>query len=162
MADFTFNVALGREVEFYNRVDSSDPANAVFVGMVIRSAGIEADSVLKDYDTFAAILAAANDEATNTNYARKVWSDADLAAYTVDDTNDQTQLFLPTPVTWTNVASGDVWHKFIIGYDSDSTAGTDANIIPVTAHDILFQGSPLIPNGTNIIMTNTTGFVICD
>ena len=161
MADFTFNIALGREVEFYNRVDSSDPSNAVFVGMVLRSENLEPDATLKDYDTFAAILAL-SDEAGNTNYNRKIWSDADLAAYSVDDANDQTQLFLPTPVTWTNVGSGDVWDKFVIGYDPDSAAGTDANIIPVTAHDIRFQGSPLIPNGTNIVMTNTTGFVICD
>ena len=161
MADFTFNIALGREVEFYNRVDSSDPSNAVFVGMVLRSENLEPDTTLKDYDTFAAILTL-SDEAGNTNYNRKIWSDADLAAYTVDDANDLTQLFLPTPVTWTNVGSGDVWDKFVIGYDPDSAAGTDANIIPVTAHDIRFQGSPLIPNGTNIVMTNTTGFVICD
>ena len=162
MADFTFNVALGREVELYNRVKSNDPAASALKGVVLRAANLESDAVLKDYDTLGAILAAANDEATNTNYARVVWTDAELAAYAVDDANDNVPLFVPSPVTWTNVASGDVWAKILICYDGDTAAGTDTDIIPITAHDILFQGSYLIPNGTNIVMTNTTGFVICD
>lgn len=162
MGQLTFNASLGREVEFYNRVDANDPANAAFIGVVLRAAGLVSDAILKDYATLADILAGASDEATNTGYARKTWTDADLAAYSVDNTNDRIQLFLPTPVTWTNVAAGDVWAKMLICYDSDTTAGTDANIIPVTAHDILYNGSYLVPNGTNIVMTNATGFVICD
>lgn len=162
MSDFTFNVSLGREVEFYSRVKNNDPSTSGFVGMVVRAAAIEADSVLKDYDTFAAILGGTSDEATNTNYARKVWTDADLAAYSPDDALDRIQLFVPSPVTWTNVASGDVWAKFVIGYDDDTGTGTDTNIIPITAHDILYNGSYLVPNGTNIVMTNVTGFVVCD
>ena len=162
MSDFTFNVALGREVELYSRVKNNDPAASALKGVVLRAAGLEPDATLKDYDTLGAILAAANDEATNTNYARVVWTDAELAVYSVDDANDQIQLLVPSPVTWTNVGSGDVWAKFLITYDGDTASGSDTDIIPITAHDILFQGSYLIPNGTNIVMTNTTGFVICD
>lgn len=161
MSDFTFNISLGREVELYSRVKNNDPSTSGLIGVVCAAATLEADSVLKDYDTLAAILAASL-EATNTNYARKTWTDADISAYTVDDANDRTQLSLPSPVTWTSVASGDVWGKFVIAYKPDTGTSTDAQIVPITAHDILYQGSYLVPNGTNIVMTNATGFVVCD
>lgn len=70
MAGFSFNVALGREVELYNRVDSNDPANSAFIGMVLADSGLETDAVLKDFDTFAAILAGTTNEVTNSGYAR--------------------------------------------------------------------------------------------
>jgi hypothetical protein len=162
MANFTFNVALGREVEYYQRVDGNDPAASALIGVVLRLALIESDTILKDYDTLSAILAAANDEATNSGYARKTWTDADLTAYSVDDANDRTQLFLPTPITFATIGSGDTWAKLLVCYDNDTGAGTDANIIPITAHDLLFQGSYVVPNGTNITITNTTGFTICN
>jgi hypothetical protein len=159
MSDFTFNVSLGREVEYYQRVDGNDPSTATLTGEVLRAAAIEADTVLKDYDTLSAILAAANDEATNSGYARKDWSDSDLAAYTVDDANDRTQLFLPTPITFATIGSGDVWAKLLVCYNP--TAGADSTIIPITAHDLLYQGSYVVPNGSNITITNTNGFTIC-
>lgn len=160
MADFTFNVSLGREVEYYQRVDGNDPGTATLTGVVIREALIEADSVLKDYDTLAAILAGTSDEATNSGYARKTWADADLAAYTVDDANDRAQLFLPTPITFATIGSGDVWAKLLVCYNP--TAGADSTIIPITAHDLLYQGSYVVPNGSNITITNSTGFTICN
>jgi hypothetical protein len=160
MANFTFNVSLGREVEYYQRVDGNDPATATLALVVLRAALIEADTVLKDYDTLAAILAAANDEATNSGYARQQLSDTNLSAYTVDDSNDRTQLFLPSPITFATIGSGDVWAKLLVCYNP--TAGADSTIIPITAHDLLFQGSYVVPNGTNITITNTNGFTICN
>lgn len=151
MAGFSFNVALGREVELYNRVDSNDPANSAFIGMVLADSGLETDAVLKDFDTFAAILAGTTNEVTNTGYARVSWTDADLTAYTVDDTFDRITLQLPTK-TFTTISAGDSWRKFVVGYDSDTTSGTDANIIPVKAYDMLGPtGVAIVPNGGNII-----------
>lgn len=145
MADFVFNVAKGRVAELYNRVDSNDPANSALVVVVLKAAGLESDAVLRDYDTLDAILAAANDEATNVNYARKVLTDADLAAFAPDDTNDRVDLDIPD-LTWTNVgATGGAWGKLLICYDGDTTAGTDANIIPLAAYDF-----PVTPDGTSI------------
>jgi hypothetical protein len=160
MSDFTFNVSLGREVEYYQRVDGNDPATAALTGVVLRAALIESDTVLKDYDTLAAILAAANDEATNSGYVRQTWGDAQLSAYTVDDSNDRIQLFLPTPITFSTIGSGDTWAKLLVCYNP--TAGADSTIIPVTAHDLLYQGSYVVPNGSNITITNTNGFTICN
>lgn len=157
MSDFTFNVSLGREVELYNRVNSNDPANSALIMVVLALSGLEDDAVLKDYDTLSALLAASNNEVTNTNYARKTLTDADLAPYTVDDTNDRIIISIPVQ-TFSSIAAGDTWSKALLCYDSDTTGGTDANIEPVTAHDIRISGSPVAPNGSNIVIDLSAGF----
>jgi isopropylmalate/homocitrate/citramalate synthase len=70
MANIVLNIALGRAVELYNRVDLNDPAAAVLWVALLASSGIEADSVLKDVDTFSAMVAGTTNESTNTGYAR--------------------------------------------------------------------------------------------
>jgi hypothetical protein len=159
MANGSFNVALGREVEFHNRVDNSDPTNAVYVLVVLASAGLEPDSVLQDYDTLSAILAASNNEVTNSGYARIVISDTTLAAYTVDDTVDEIRLPLADQ-TFTSILVGDAWRKLLICYDSDSTGGTDADIIPVKYFDVLstVTGQAIVPNGGDIIFSFPDGY----
>ena len=153
MADFVFNVAKGRVAEFYNRVDTNDPANSALVVVVLATSGLETDAALKDYDTLSAVVAGTTNEVTNTNYARKVLTDTDLAALAIDDTNDRVDLDIPDQ-TWTAVAAGDGWSKLIICYDSDTTAGTDANIIPLTAHDFV-----VTPDGSDITaVIATAGF----
>lgn len=160
MATFSFNVSLGREVEFYNRVNDSDPTNAVFVGLVLADLALEADDTLRDYDTVSALLAGASNEVTNGGYARVSWSDVDLAVYTVDDTYNRITLQLPTK-TFTTILTGDNWRKFVVAYDSDSTGGTDANLIPVKAYDMLTSsGTAIVPNGGNIICAWPSGFHI--
>jgi hypothetical protein len=152
VAAFSFNVALGREVELYNRVNNNDPANSAFIGVVLADATLESDALLKDYDTLSAVLATSL-EATNAGYARVSWTDADLAAYTVDDSLDKIVLALSSK-TFTTISPGDLWRKFVIGYDSDTTAGTDANIVPVKAYDMLGStGTAIVPNGGDIICT---------
>ena len=153
MADFVFNIAKGRVAEFYNRVDSNDPANSALVIAVLATAGLESDAVLKDFDTLSAVVAGTTNEVTNTGYARKVLTDTDLAALAVDDTNDRIDLDIPDQ-TWTAVAAGDGWSKLIVCYDSDTTGGTDANIIPLTAHDFV-----VTPDGSDITaVIATAGF----
>jgi len=149
-----FNIAKGRVVEFYNRVESSDPTNAALVVMVLATSGLESDATLLDADTFSAVVAGTTNEVTNTGYARKVLTDADLAALPApDDTNNRYDIDIPDQ-TWTTVGAGDGWSKLVIGYDNDSTGGTDANIIPVTLHDFV-----VTPNGGNITaQINAAGF----
>ena len=143
MPDQVFNTALGRLAELYNRVDLSDPANAVLVVAAIET--IATDATLKDLDTLSAVLGDANTaEVTNTNYARKVLDDSDIVAFAPDDTNDRVDLDIPDQ-TWTAVAAGDDWTDLPICYDSDSTSGTDANIVPGTMHDFVVS-----PNGGDI------------
>lgn len=144
MANLVFNIALGRVAELYNRVDTNDPANSALVVMVLATSGIEADATLRDLDTVAALVAGTTNEVTNSGYARKVLTDADIVAFAPDDANDRVDLDIPDQ-TWTGVAAGDGWNDIVIAYDNDTTAGTDANIIPLTLHDFV-----LTPDGSDI------------
>lgn len=159
MADFTFDIARGREVEIYGRVDTNDPTNSAFKIVVLSLVGLEVDTTLRTYQDLAALLAAANNEVTNPNYVRKTLTDADLAAYTVDYAAHLITLPLPTQV-YAGVDVGDTWSKALVTYDSDTTSGTDANIIPITAQDIRLNNAPLSPNGGDITFSWPYGLLV--
>lgn len=144
MANFVFNIALGRVAELYNRVDTNDPANSALVILVLATSGIESDATLKDVDTVTALVAGTTNEVTNSGYARKVLTDADIVAFAPDDTNDRVDLDIPDQ-TWTAVAAGDGWNDIVICYDNDTTGGTDSNIVPLTQHDFV-----VTPDGSDI------------
>lgn len=135
MADGVFNVAKGRTVEFYNRVENNDPSTSALVVVLLQA--VEADSVLEDYDDLGALLGAAgNTEATFTGYARKVLTDTELAALPApDDTNNRYEVDIPDQ-TWTPTSTESMV-KLLVCYDADTGAGTDANIIPLTFHDFV-------------------------
>jgi hypothetical protein len=144
MADFVFNIAKGRVAEFYNRVKSNDPANSALIIVVIDAAG-DTDATMKDRDDLAALLAGTANEVTNTNYARKTLTDADLVALTPDDTNDRMDVDIPDQ-TWSAVAAGTAWTDIIVCYDPDTTGGTDSTLIPLTLHDfaVTADGSDIV------------------
>ena len=153
MADFVFNIAKGRVAEFYNRVDSNDPANSALVIVVLATSGLESDATLRDKDTLADVLSGTTNEVTNTNYARKVLTDADLSSLAADDTNDRIECDIPDQ-SWSSVGAGDGWSKVLICYDPDTTGGTDSAIIPLAAYDV--SGTP---NGSTVSLTiNSSGF----
>lgn len=135
MADGVFNIAKGRVNEYVSRVDSNDPTNSALVIVLLKAA--EADATLQDYDDLGALLAAAgNTEADFTNYTRVVLTDADVTAPTPDDTNNWQNADIADQVyASAGGASNNTLVKLIICYDGDSTAGTDANLIPLTHHD---------------------------
>lgn len=139
MADGVFNIAKGRVVELYNNVKSNSPANSAFIVLLLKATGLEADDTLNNYDDISALLTAANDEADFTNYARKQLTDAELAALPApDDTNNRRDLDIPDQV-WANAggATNNSLGKLLTAYDSDTTAGTDANLVPMTYHDFV-------------------------
>lgn len=143
MANFVFNIALGRVAELYNRVDTNDPANSALI--IIAYNTTATDATLKDLDTVSAIEADPNTaEVTNTGYARKVLTDTDLVAFAPDDVNDRVDLDIPDQ-TWTAVGAGTAWTDLAICYDNDTTTGTDANIVPMTWHDF-----SVTPDGSDI------------
>lgn len=143
MADFVFNVSKGRVAELYNRVDTNSPTNSALI--VVAIVASTSDAVMEDYDTLSALLGDAGvAEATNTGYARKTLTDADLAAFAPDDTNNRVDLDIADQ-TWTGVAAGDNWTDLVICYDDDTGAGTDANLIPLTLHDFA-----VTPDGSDI------------
>lgn len=144
MADFVFNIAKGRAIELYNRVKSNDPINSALVLVVINANG-DTDAVMKDRDDLAALLAGTANEVTNANYARKVLTDADLATLPApDDVNDRFDIDLPDQI-WANIAAGDPWTDIILCYDPDTTAGTDASIIPIGCYDFV-----MTPDGSSL------------
>ena len=150
MANIVFNIAKGRVVELYNRVESNDPANSALILVPIETAGLESDATLIDADTLAAVLAGATNE--QTTMGRKTLTDAELAALPApDDTNDRYEVSLPT-VTWT-AATGNAISKILVCYDSDTTGGTDANIVPLTMFDFAQT-----PSGADIQMTTGVFF----
>ena len=153
MADQVFNIAKGRVAELYNRVDLNDPANSALIILILATAGIETDAVLKDVDTVTALVAGTTNEVTNSGYARKTLTDADIVAFSPDDTNDRVDLDIPDQ-TWTAVGADDGWNDLVVAYDSDTTAGTDANVVPCTMHDFV-----LTPDGSDVTaQIAATGF----
>ncbi len=146
MANQAFNRSLGRVVEFAERVNANDPANSVFTIRVLAATGIESDGVLKDKDTFADVVSGTTNEATNTGYAAKVLDNTGGITITYDDTNDRVDVDVPDQ-TWTAVAADGTgaWSDVVFNYDSDSTAGTTANEVPMTMHDFA-----ITPDGSDI------------
>lgn len=134
MATGVFNIAKGRVNELVSRIANNDPANSALIVVLLKVA--EVDATLKDYDTLAAVLAGANTEADFTNYARKVLTDLDLSSPTPDDANDKMNSAMGN-IIWT-AAGGTLDNtlvKLLVCYDSDTTAGTDANIVPLCFYD---------------------------
>lgn len=144
MTDMVHNIAKGRVVEFHNRVDQNDPTNAALIMIVWNATGATDDNI-RDADDVAALEAVTNvAEVTNTNYTRATFVDTDLATITPDDTNNRFDVDIPDN-TWSSVAAGSAWTNLGINYDSDTTAGTDANIVPCTWHDFA-----VTPDGSDI------------
>lgn len=158
MGVFTFNVAKGRNVELYNRVKSNDPANSALVVVLLASTGLESDAVLLDKLTLADVVSGTTNECTNTGYTRKILTDADLAALPAPDMAlDQRALPLPNQ-TWAAVANDGTGSigKLLVCYDFDTTAGTDADIVPLTAHDFV-----KVPDGGPVVTAvDPAGFFI--
>jgi hypothetical protein len=65
---------------------------------------------------------------------------------TVDDTNDRVALDA-ADVTWT-APTGNAIGAVVICYDPDTTGGTDADLIPLTKHDLSWT-----PDGNNFALT---------
>jgi len=123
------NIAKGRINEFVHRVNDNDPATAGFVVVLLTDAGLETLAVLRDHDTLAVILAAANTESAVASYARLVLDDTDVAAPTVDDGGDE-QTFDTADFDFGSLEAGENIAASVISYAPD-TGGADTTFIPV-------------------------------
>lgn len=128
MAAIVFNIAKGKVARYAMLPETND----AIIWVVLKSSGLEADSVLRDYDDLAAILGAANDEAGFTGYARVT---ATGVTVTVDDTNDRVDVDAADP-SWSPTTS-EAEGAILAVYDPDTTAGTDSSIIPLTKDDFV-------------------------
>ncbi|MFD6416000.1 hypothetical protein [Streptomyces sp. NPDC060194] len=139
MANIVFNVALGRLAQYASLPLTNDG----LVLVPIETAGIVTDAVMRDYDDLNALLAGASNE--QTTMGRKPLTGVTV---TVDDTNDRVNLDA-ADVTWT-AATGNPISAVVICYDPDTTGGTDADLIPLTKHDVT-----MTPDGSDFTLTIT-------
>jgi hypothetical protein len=158
MANLVADISLGKSIEYHDRVNSSDPTNAVLV-LAVLAHPPEADSLLRAYANLSLLLAGASTEVTNAGYARIILDDTDITASVVDTALHRTTVTFPDQ-TFPTISAGSSWSKLVVGYDSDSTGGTDANIIPVAFFDLRIEGVPIVPNGNDIIIAAPDGYIV--
>ena len=132
MADFVFNVGKGKAAE-----KVADATTSVGV-LILATAGLETDAVLRDKTTLTDLVSGTTNEVTNGGYARKTGV---TGTVTVDQANDRTDIDIPDQ-TFVAIAAGDGWSKLVIFLDE---GGTDGTRIPLTAHDFV-----VTPDGSDI------------
>lgn len=126
--------------------------------LLLQSAGLEADGALQDYTTVAALLAASNDEATFTNYARKILASPTV---TIDNTLDQLVLTVTGPVQWTaagtsGATGNNTLGKAVFYYDPAPGSSTDTTRLPLVYEDI----SGTTDGSTMVVSINPAGVMI--
>lgn len=139
---FIFNVAAGRHAELAKRVVDGDPSTARLRVIVFKTSGLPTEATLRDCATVAAITSAGAVEATNTGYARKAVTGAEVAV-TPDNTNNRLDWDITTDPEWTAPGvTGGAWGLIVVAYDPNSSA--DSALIPLYANTISFT-----PDGVN-------------
>lgn len=148
MADLIFNIAKGKIAEYAARVNANDPTNSALVIVALDATGLVADAVMVDYDTLDAVLTGASNEATNTGYARIPLDNTGGITVNTDDAGDEQWVDIPNQ-TFSGIAAdgGGDWGALLVCYDSDTTGGTDANIVPISKHDFAVS-----PDGSDIVV----------
>lgn len=112
--------------------------------MVPVDVGATSDATIKDFGTLSAVTGGGVTERTTGGWNRKTLTDADIATISVDNTNDRFEVTIADQ-TWTAVSAGAVT-DLLICYDSDTTGGTDANIIPLLQLDFA-----ITPDGSDVV-----------
>lgn len=132
MANYAFNIAKGRAVELYKRVDGNDPSASVLRLIPCSASDTEANA--QDADHVTAALATAINEQTGGSWVRKQLTDSDLAAFPApDDTNNRYDVSLPQ-VTWTAPTAGSDTTGLLVCYDA-SGSDADGTLMPISHHD---------------------------
>jgi hypothetical protein len=137
VANLVFNRALGM-VAYYASLPA---ANDGLVLIALESGGLETDAALRDKDDFAAVVAGTTNE--QTTVGRKPLTGVTV---TVDDTNDRVAIDC-ADVSWT-APTGNAVGAVVICYDPDISTGTDADLIPLTKHDLSWT-----PDGNSFSLT---------
>lgn len=127
MANFVFNISLAK---FGSTISNLPAANDAIIFVPIETSGLEADSTLRDYDDLSALLAGTSNEQTTAG--RKTVTSV---TPTVDDTANNFTLDCADQV-YTSIAASNAISAFVIGYDADTTAGTDSNVTVISKHDV--------------------------
>jgi len=143
------NISKGRFVEFFNRVDNNDPTNSAIILVPLSATDTEANR--QDDSDLATFLAAAPNEQTGGGWVRKTLTDTETSAIAVDNTNNRFPATIPA-VTWTAPAASSNTVALAVCYDSDTTSGTDSNILVISVHDfaVTADGNDVVLNTGDI------------
>jgi hypothetical protein len=135
-SDFIFTVAVGK-LRYYSELPAADDS---LIYVLLKSAGLEADSTLRDYDTLAALLAASNDEADFTGYTRTTLS---TPVHTEDETNNRWDLDT-NDFQYATATAGNTCGKGLVCY-KPASASADSAIIPLAAYNLtlITDGNPV-------------------
>lgn len=153
MAAFVFNIAKGRVVELYNRVENNDPTNSAFILVPLAVGDTEAN--LQDIDNLSLVLAGTPNEA-GASWGRKTLESVELVALPApNDTDNRYDVAVPA-VTWAGPTAGQDTVALMICYDSDTGAGDDTNILPLTYHDfaVTADGNAVTLNAGNFFQAS--------
>lgn len=134
MANFTFNIAKGRVGHYATLPAAAD----ALILVPLETTGLETDAVLIDKADLAAVLAGTTNEQTTAG--RKTLASVTSAA---DNTNDRWNADA-ADVVYTGVVASNAISSWVICYDPDTGVGTDADLIPLTKHDL-----PWTPDGND-------------
>jgi hypothetical protein len=137
VANIVFNIALGK-VAYYASLPA---ANDGLVLIPLETSGLETDTVLRDKADFGSVVAGATNE--QVTVGRKALASVTV---TVDNTNDRVAVDA-ADVTYT-APTGNAISAVVVCYDPDTTTGTDADLIPLTKHDLTWS-----PDGNNFTLT---------
>lgn len=137
MADIVFNVACGRTAYYA----SLPAANDALILVPLEATGLVADATMRDYATLSALLAGATNE--QTTMGRKTLANVTV---TVDNTNDRVPIDADD-VTY-SAPTGNAIAAVVVCYDPDTTTGTDADLIPLSKHDLAAT-----PDGNDIVIS---------
>ncbi|APE21394.1 MULTISPECIES: hypothetical protein [Streptomyces] len=137
MSNLVFNTALGRVAA----LAALPAANDALVAVPLEATGLVTDTTMRDYDDLASLLAGASNE--QTTMGRKTLTGVTV---TVDDANDRVAVDC-ADITWT-AATGNAVGAVVICYDPDTTGGTDADLVPLTKHDV-----SLTPDGNSFTLS---------
>lgn len=152
MANFVFNIAKGRIVEFYNRAENNDPANSALILVPLSQSGTEAQG--QDLASLAAVEADANfAEQSLGGWVRKELESVQLAALpSPNNTDNRYDIQVPS-VTWTAPTVGNNTTGLLVCYDSNTTSNPDSAIIPLTHHDFVVtaDGNDVVLNAGDFL-----------
>ena len=139
MADFVFNISLGRVVQYALNVDTNTPAASIFrMHAWVTSA---TDDLMNNSNTVTELEAVAG-VTEATPYTNQIMTDTDITV-TVNDTTNLVDVN-SVDVTFTAVAAQTAWDTVTIAYN-DAGDDIDTNSLLQTSH--LFD---VTPNGGDI------------
>jgi hypothetical protein len=141
VADLTFNIALGKVAHYATLPETAD----ALIAVPLETTGLAADTVMRDYETLAAILAGPSTEQTSMGRVTLTSVTA-----TVNHTDNRAEVD-SDPIVWP-APTGDPISAVIICYVPDTGTSTDDDIVPLTKHDVT-----LTPDGNEFTLTPESG-----